>query len=148
MIADKISNYRIYNLGEKFEAAFKFLTGSSLRELPVGKYAIAGEEVFALVSEYETVPENEKFLEGHRKYIDLQCVISGEELIGYASLGSQEVVSEYNEEKDYLLTKGEAFFIGMEEGRFAVFYPGDLHKPGVMKSKKEFVKKVVIKVAV
>ena len=51
-----------------------------------GKYEIAGDEIFASVMTYTTAPENEKKFELHRKYIDIQYIISGEEIIGGESI--------------------------------------------------------------
>lgn len=147
MITDKIENCSLYNLDIKFRKAFAFITGNSLKELPVGKHNIMGEEVFALVSEYSTKSAEESFLEGHKKYADIQCIISGNELIGYAPFGKQELISEYNGEKDFHLFKGEASFFILHEGMFALFYPGDLHMPGIKNIETAAVKKMVIKVA-
>jgi len=112
-----------------------------------GRHNIDGENVFALVQDYDTKPADACYFERHEKYIDVQYVVSGSELIGYAPLLEQEVIEEYNEEHDYALHKGAASFVKVEAGMFAIFFPGDLHMPGTG-VKKEKVRKIVMKVKI
>jgi len=101
MIVDKTDNLKLYsNLGSKFQKAFSFITDPELMLLDNGKYEIDGDNAFALVSEYKTKDELDGKLEAHRKYIDIQFLAKGTELIGYAPFYRQKVITEYNEEKD------------------------------------------------
>jgi len=149
MIVDKTDNLKLYShLGSKFQKAFSFITDPELMLFDNGKYEIDGDNVFALVSEYETKDELDGKLEAHRKYIDLQFLAKGTELIGYAPFNKQELMTEYNEEKDVAFFKGDKSFIKMEQGMFAVLFPSELHMPGIKSSIREGVKKVVIKIKV
>lgn len=148
MIADKIENFSLYFKEEKFKKAFSYITGNVLKNMPAGKYEIMGDEVFALISDYNSKSPDSGKLEGHKKYIDLQYIISGNELIGYAPIGSQEICSPYDAEKDFHLFTGDCSFINMQEGMFVVFYPHDLHMPGIQNKVSAAVKKLVIKIAV
>ena len=87
MIIDKIENAHIYtSISEWNKQIIRvYQRQLILRTLPAGKYPIDGDNIFALVSEYKTKSEAEGKLEAHRKYIDVQYVISGEELMGYVS---------------------------------------------------------------
>ena len=82
----------------------------------------------------------------HKKYIDVQFILKGSELMGYAPFKGQEIVSEYNEEKDVILFSGNKSFFKIEYGMFAIFFPYELHMPGIKAEIPENVKKVVIKV--
>jgi YhcH/YjgK/YiaL family protein len=147
MIVDKTDNLKLYtHLGSKFQKAFSFITDPELMLLNNGKYEIDGDNVFALVSEYKTKDELDRKLEAHRKYIDLQFMAKGTELIGYAPFYKQELIIEYNEEKDVAFFNGDRSFIKMEHGMFAVLFPYELHMPGIKSSMCEDVKKVVVKV--
>lgn len=157
MIIDIIENASLYqNLGEKINKAFNYIRNTDLKNLQAGKYEIEGDNVFALISEYQTKPESEGKLEVHRKYIDVQFVIVGEELMGYtpldspafakASAGKQEILEPYKEENDIIFFKGEKSFIKVTTGMFAIFFPTDVHMPGICVEKKSHVKKLVIKV--
>ena len=149
MIVDKTDNLKLYShLGSKFQKAFSFMTDPELMLFDNGKYEIDGDNVFALVREYKTKDELDGKLEAHRKYIDLQFLAKGTELIGYAPFNKQELMTEYNEEKDVAFFKGDKSFIKMEQGMFAVLFPSELHMPGIKSSIHEGVKKVVIKIKV
>ena len=68
-------------LSERFRTAYEFLSRPDLAELPLGRNEIDGEDVYANVLEYDTVPAAEKELEAHRDYYDVQFVVRGEELL-------------------------------------------------------------------
>ena len=149
MIVDKTDNLKHYTLlGEKFQKAFSFITDSKIMSLDNGRYEIDGDNVFALVSEYKTKDEIDGKFEAHRKYIDIQFVAKGIELIGYAPFKDQEIVAEYNQEKDIIFFTGEKSFVKIERGMFAVFFPYELHMPGIKSSIREDVKKIVVKVKI
>jgi len=147
MIIDKIENSQLYQgLGERIEKVFEYILNTDLKNIQPGKYEIDGENIFALISEYKTKPEAEGKLEAHRKYIDVQYVISGEELMGYAPLGTQQILEPYKEENDIVFFTGDKSFTKVSEGMFAIFFPEDVHMPGIMTKESSPVKKLVIKV--
>ena len=159
MIIDKIENINTYkNLSNRLSKAFDYIINTDLKNTAPGKYDIDGENIFALINEYQTKPESEGKLEAHRKFIDVQYVIAGEELMGYvplgnpayakASAGKQEIIEEYKEENDVIFYKGEKSFTKVEEGMFAIFFPSDVHMPGINSGKSIKVKKLVIKVRI
>jgi YhcH/YjgK/YiaL family protein len=146
MIIDKIENVHIYkNISERISKSFEYIKTTDLKNLPTGKYPIDGDNIFALVSEYKTKPESEGKLEAHKKYIDVQYVIEGEELMGYAPLGGQKILDPYKEENDIIFFTGDKSFTKVSEGMFAIFFPEDVHMPGIMTEESLPVKKLVIK---
>jgi len=147
MIIDKIENAHIYKMiGERISKSLEYIKATDLKTLPAGKYTIDGENIFALVSEYKTKSEQEGKLEAHRKYLDVQYVIRGEELMGYAPLGNQQILEPYKEENDIVFFTGDKSFTKVSEGMFAIFFPEDVHMPGISTGKISDVKKLVIKV--
>ena len=149
MIVDKIENSDLYkNLSEKIKKSFDYIKQTNLKNLKSGRYDIDGDNIFALISEYQTKTESEGKLEAHRKYIDVQYVIEGEELMGYAPLGNQQTLEPYKEENDIVFFRGDKLFIKVAKGMFAIFFPEDVHMPGIQVRKKSPVKKLVIKVKV
>jgi YhcH/YjgK/YiaL family protein len=149
MIVDKIENSGLYkNLSERIKRSFDYIKLTDLKKLQPGRYDIEGDNIFALISDYQTKLESEGKLEAHKKYIDVQYVIEGEELMGYAPLGNQQTLEAYKEENDIIFYKGEKVFIKVTEGMFAIFAPEDVHMPGIQSEKKSLVKKLVIKVKV
>lgn len=149
MIIDKLSNSHLYSgLGEKINKAIDYLKKTDFTKMQLGKYEIDGENIFALVNEYNTKDENEGKLEAHKKYIDVQFVAKGKELMGYAPLENQKVIDEYNEQNDIMFFVGDKSFTKVDEGMFAIFFPTDVHLPGIKFDEKSNVKKIVIKVKV
>ena len=88
--------------------------------------------------------------ESHEKYLDIQCVISGQEIIEVAPLDGLEVIQELDQVSDCALyagtVAGEQFI--NRPGRFAVVGPADAHMPGVAVGSPEQVKKAVFKIRV
>jgi len=149
MILDKIENASLYSsISKNLKAGFDFLQNTDLQNLAPGKYEITGNEVFALVSEYESKEHADCRLEAHRDYADIQLIVSGRELIGFAQLKNQTVTSEYNPDKDIIFFSGDTTQLILEAGTFAVFYPQDVHRPCMQLNGPEKVKKVVIKLKI
>lgn len=86
--------------------------------------------------------------EAHRKYIDIQYLIEGEELIGVAPLASMERVAEAAPERDIWFYEGETAKLPLSGGRFAILFPQDAHAPCIAAGECRPVRKVVVKVAV
>lgn len=129
-----------------FAQAFKYLTTTSFNDFEPGRYPIDGNNLFALVNEYLT--KNDGQLEGHQQYIDIQFMVSGSEKMGFAPLNGQKETIAYNAEKDIAFFEGESSMVKVEPGMFAIFFPNDLHLPGIKTDKPAPVKKIVVKVKV
>ncbi len=148
MILDTLSHSASYQqLGSRFAAGLKWL-GAFSPATADGRYDIDGDDVFALVQSYDTVPATEKQYESHRVYADIQYVAEGSELIYYAPTVGLRPTMAYNEVKDYLLYSDPvaATPLLLEPGSFAIFYAQDGHKPGCSHKAANRIKKVVIKV--
>ena len=149
MILDALANSTVYEkLHPGFNSAFYFLRKTDLATMSAGRYAIDGERLYAIVQEYETKPLAEGLLETHIRYIDIQYVITGEELIGYAPLADQTIQTPYDTDKDITFLEGAAEPIRLRQGQFAIFFPHDAHMPSRTAGEPARVRKVVIKVAV
>lgn len=150
MICENIKNAKDYskvnvNLGK----AFDFLKKTDLTKLEVGNYEIDGKNVFAFVQEYTTEPEGDRRWEAHKKYIDIQYIIEGQEIMCYAPAETLEITEDNFEEKDVAFFKNVEHSSKLEltNGDYAVFFPEDGHKPGCALDKPSKVKKIVVKVA-
>jgi len=151
MIFDKIENHRNYRgLSKGLDAAFDYLLNTDLIKLPLGKHTIDGELVFAVCMEYETKEKTLSKNEAHRKYIDVQYVISGQEKMFVSDIGGLKVLEIYDEEKDAIFyeQKCECVLTALQNN-FAIFFPNDAHMPGLnVNDNRPLVKKVVVKVHV
>ncbi|HAQ61957.1 TPA: YhcH/YjgK/YiaL family protein [Candidatus Delongbacteria bacterium] len=147
MIFDYIKNMDKYkNLNPRFEKAFAFIQTADLENLPVGKHMIEGDDIYASVTKYKT--KTEGYLEAHVKYIDIQLITKGIEQIGFFGLEDQEIRDHYDDEKDIAFYFGDCEHLILQPGLFAIFFPKDLHKPGISVYSPVEVKKIVVKVRV
>ena len=136
-------------LNSRLRKAYDFLSRGDLLSLPVGRVDIDGDEVFANVQEYETVPSSEKHFEAHRRYYDVQFVVCGEELMQYAPLENAVEVQSFDAKNDFGLyeASGAVTDVAMHSGDLSVLAPEDAHKPGCSlgETPSKF-RKIVVKV--
>lgn len=116
-----------------------------------GKYELCGCTMS--VESPATQPEKERKLEGHKKFIDIQFEIKGrEEWIGVESIFDSPRALESYEDRDLYFFEShreKESKVYFTEGRFAVFFPEDLHRPLCQGRKgKEILRKAVMKVPV
>jgi YhcH/YjgK/YiaL family protein len=136
-----------FKLADRLMMAFNFLReGNVLERLP-SRIELDGDRVFAMIQHYDTKPKEQGVWEAHRKYIDVQYVAEGQELMGYANLRYLQA-GEYDAEKDFLPLQGEGSYVLMKAGTFVVLTPQDAHIPQIAVDLPQPVKKVVVKVAV
>jgi len=149
MILDKLSNADLYRgIHPRIAAAFHWLKNTDLATLPLGKTVIDGEHRFALAQEY--TPKEPALLkyEAHRRYWDVQVVVSGSERMGWAHLSQMTVSEPHDYERDVAFYRGTGQFVLVPAGYFTIFSPQDVHMPGVAAEPLGLVRKVVVKVEV
>jgi YhcH/YjgK/YiaL family protein len=134
---------------------------ASLNEKPLAtvpgaeavRVKISGEKIFALHQSYLTKPLSEGRFEAHKRFIDLQYIQTGTELIRVASrIGGLEGIERkstepYDRTRDlefFQLTEGSNLL--MKPGMVAILYPEDLHAPCLASGEPELVQKIVVKV--
>ena len=148
MILDRIEQADLYaSLNPHFAKAFAFLRQKGLDKLSDGRHDIDGDNVYALVVKGTCKPPSEAKLEAHRRYIDIQYLISGCDSMGWKSCKlSKNSEGPYNHKTDAeLFSDTPSVWLTLGPGDFAIFFPEDAHAPGV--GDGEF-HKVVVKVAV
>ena len=135
---------------ERWDKAFAYLKNTDLKKLEAGRYDLDGDNLYAQVTDYMTKnPEDAQF-ESHKKYIDIQYVISGIEQIGWTPASKMsEVLTPYDETRDIEFMKvTESSDYTATPGVYFLFFPSDLHRPGVKSGENSQVKKVVVKVKI
>jgi YhcH/YjgK/YiaL family protein len=135
---------------ERWDKAFEFLKTNDLVNIELKKHVIDGENLFVNVSEYNTKEAIDAKFEAHRKYIDIQYVIKGTEMIGVAPLATRDSITQpYDETKDveFLKFSNETFYQATT-GNFFIFFPDDGHMPGVKSDSIAPVKKLVVKIRI
>lgn len=118
------------------------------QETAPGRYTLQGEDIFMNVMQFATQPPAQKQAELHEQFIDIQLLLTGEERIFYGIAGSARQCDEWHPEADYQLCSGidNEQSVILRPGMFAVFMPGEPHKPGCAVAESGEIKKVVVKV--
>ncbi len=149
MILDHLDNMLLYGgLGQRVAVGLALLNEESVRQAPPGRYAGQGDDLFYIVDEYETKPVEDGQLEIHRKYMDIQYIVSGVECIGAAPLEGLTEAIPYDGEKDlaFYEVPSQMSRLILTAGMFAIFWPNEPHLPQRIASKSERVKKIVVKI--
>ena len=148
MIFDQITNSNLYYpLHPRIAAAFDYLNQTDLSTLDIGRHEIDGENLYAMLQQYTSKPRKQGFWEAHRRYMDLQVVIQGVEVIGYANI-NHLTQGEYDANKDFLHLFGEGSFLTLQNSNFALLLPQDAHMTGIAFGAPAPVKKIVIKISI
>lgn len=150
MVIDKLSNSALYaGLHRNLGKAFEFIAQSEGKDLPEGRYAIDGDDVYAMVQCYITESEADRKWESHLCYIDVQCVLKGREAMLYAPVGALAESGAYLEDKDFQgYQEGSGTALRCEEGTFVIFWPQDIHKPCCQLDGPCGMVKIVVKIKV
>ena len=150
MIYDSINNIATYKgLSEDIYQGLTFLQNAT-PDIANGVYEIT-PRVRAIVSEYETKPQNQNGYEAHKEYIDIQYLLAGEERVACLPIEWLTETKPYSQENDCALysavTSHQPSYLTLLPGYFAILYPQDGHMPQLSVKAPTKVKKVVIKVA-
>jgi biofilm protein TabA len=148
MILDDLANAARYgDLHHGFREGFAFLQRADLHLLDSGRYELDGERIFALVNRDPGRQRAGARLEAHRKYIDIQFLVEGQEEIGWRPTAECcEVTEPYDEQRDIAFFSDTPHaWIKLPVGKFMIFYPDDAHAPLAASGSNT---KAVIKIAV
>lgn len=132
------------------QKGLEYIRDTDFAALPEGKYPIDGDKIFAMVSDYLPEAKEVRKAETHGKYIDIQYIASGEEIMGIAPLSSTaEILEDCLAEKDAIFYSKFENEIELQtcEGMYVVFFPWDIHRPGCVSRPGVKVRKVVLKIA-
>ena len=148
MIYDKLANIETYEgIAPRVMQGLKILRDTDFSKLADGRYEYDGDRLFMNVSTYETRVSNER-PEAHRDYIDIQYLISGEELIGVVPVDEAGEIVEDRAGKDVRFYECKTEMLTLGGSRFMVLYPQDAHAPCVASGAPATVRKAVVKVLV
>lgn len=140
----------INNYPPAIQTAINYLKETDFNNLNPGVYEINKDMIYAQVIEMYTGSITDKKPEFHKNYVDIQYLVSGQEHIGITTDLGNYTVSESFIDRDlyYYDTIENEFFITATPGCYSIFYPSDIHRPGVSLGSNQKIKKVVIKVRV
>ena len=148
MVYDTLKNSELYaGMNAGIAQAFIALNDMDLENLEVGDYEITDGVILKIQQYTSKLPEQAK-LEAHKAFIDVQYIISGSEKIGFLPLKYAGKEIEAQPENDLWFYEGKGNDVTLNAGEFAVFFPTDLHAPGIAVDAPSPVKKAIVKVAV
>ena len=151
MILDELNNWHRYAaLGPRFEKAFTFLQSFNAAT-PPGRIELDGINLYASVMSHPTRPVEQCRFEAHRRYADIQFIVTGRERIDWAPLSALPTVTQpYDADKDLIFFARPALWSPLHlcAGQFAVFFPEDGHAPMCEFGGIGEVRKVVMKVRI
>jgi YhcH/YjgK/YiaL family protein len=148
MICDLIANAPQYaSLHPAFAHCFRWLAAFD-GTTPDGNHDI-GMGCEARVMSYLTEPAEQRRWESHRRYLDIQYLVSGLECIPVAPIGALPVATPYDDEQDvsfYADGSAPTPSLVLEAGMFAIFFPQDAHRPNIAVTAPVATRKIVVKV--
>ena len=125
------------------------LKDADFSAVPDGEKAVTDGDVFMNVYRYQSKPYEQKKPETHLKYIDIQYVIEGEEVIACRPLEDAETPVESIPEKDlYFQRDGTLEPIRVSAGSFVIIFPHEVHAPSLALDVPRDIRKAVVKVPV
>lgn len=148
MILDTIGNAGRYaGIHDGFRKAFEFLSQADPGSLSTGRVEIEGDRLFAIVSKGRGRGRREARLEAHARYIDIQYVVSGIDMMGWKPVAAcKRPAGQFDSEKDIgFFDDDPEAWIAVHSGAFAIFFPEDAHMPLLSAGE---IHKIVVKVAV
>lgn len=130
-----------------FPRVFEFIRATDFSALSPGRHDIMGDDLFAIVEQASGRGRASAKLECHRRYIDIQLVLSGVDEMGWKALADCHAPqADYSAEKDIrFFDDAPATWIATPPGHFCIFFPEDAHAPLVSDGE---IRKVIFKIAV
>jgi YhcH/YjgK/YiaL family protein len=132
MIVDRFAERDRYRrLQPGFAAAYEFAAAHDLAALPPGRHTIDGDRLFVSIDHVEGRGRAGARLESHRRYIDIQLTLDGDEEIGWRALADCRATSApFDEARDIVFHDDvPESWVAVPRGKFAIFFPGDAHAP-------------------
>lgn len=137
-------------LGERIALGLALLSEERVLGSAPGRYEVQDDMIYFITDTYLSRPAEQSHLEAHRKYLDIQYIVSGQEWIGHCIAEGLTVEQAYDAGRDVEFYQPPALMsrVLMQEGMFAIFFPHDAHMPGQMVERPEQVRKIVVKICI
>jgi biofilm protein TabA len=148
MIVDSLAQRDRYrHLHPLFAAAFEFAVSRDLGSLTPGRHEIDGDRLYVSIDHKDGRGRERARLESHRRYLDIQLTIDGDEEIGWRPLRDCVApAGAFDEQRDIRFYDDVPdSWVAVPGGRFAIFFPEDAHAP---LGGRGLLKKAIFKIAV
>ena len=141
----------------KFKVAIDYLdsviNASSIENKRLKSYTIGSfkkielkNNNFALEQVYNSKDRQDCFFESHKKYIDVQFILEGEESIEISNITNLVETYSYDEGMDLIKYEDikDSSILKLRKGDVAIFYPEDAHMPCIkLNGTKKIIKTVI-----
>ncbi|VBB45176.1 conserved hypothetical protein [uncultured Paludibacter sp.] len=137
----------IESLHPQFKMLFDYLKENDLLKTPLGRIELDGDNLFINNVDSQLYPAEERALEAHKDYLDIQIPLDVPETIGIKPTADCKTIkTPYNKEKDILFFNDKPTnFIQIHPGEFIVLYPEDAHAPLIGEGN---IRKLVVKIKI
>lgn len=150
MIVDTLDNISSYKkLSKDVYAGLRFLKNID-HKIELGTYNV-NDRVKAIVENYETLNNNSLEFESHKRVIDIQCPIMGQERVFWSPITDMKVKKSYDNIKDITIYSdplSSSRYVDIGNKVFAIMFENDGHSPKHCVVHSELIKKVTIKVSI
>ena len=136
-------------LKQRIDFAIHYIKNLDKSNLEVGIYSV-NDFLYLSVQEYDTKDEKDCVTESHRKYVDVQWVVKGEEAICVSDISRLQLEKGYCDDIDVAIWEPSPDMMRMvlTAGGYAVFYPEHAHRGCIAVNNTARVKKIVGKVRI
>ena len=151
LVLDKKHISKYLGMDARLDAGLRMIAEGLVEGQADGKY-IDSDRMYHNIETYQTKSHEMTRYEAHDKYIDIQYLRAGQERIDVLASRDGLKETERNEDADLFFYEAEDMVKGhqvsMKAGMLAVFYPEDVHRPGMCLDQTETVEKIVFKIKV
>lgn len=134
---------------KKLAEVIEQLKKIDFKNLELGRHELQGNDIFFNLAEYNSFKKEERIIEAHKEYVDIQFLVEGSETMGFSYFSPNNKVKEsYSKEKDLLVYEEmeNEFFITLTPGVFVIFFTEEPHRPCCINKDSEKVRKIVVKI--
>ncbi len=110
---------------------------------------IPDKQMFVMIQGYTTETRDTCRFEAHRRYIDIQLMLDGEEIIEIAPVSALTPDTPFDPDRDlgfFKTPESPCTRLVLRPGDFAVFFPDDAHMPKVCVHAPAPLRKAVVKI--
>ena len=149
MIIDQLGNAKTYfSLIPRLEQAVAWLQDNDLASLELGRHAIDGDNLYAIVTKFVPSNQLDGQFEAHRDYLDLHYICSTSETIAYAPISQLASSKAYDKAGDCEMLQGTGNKLVIAAGQFWIAFPTDGHWPALQTDHPEQLFKVIVKIRI
>ena len=153
-IKDQVNDSR-FNLAFSYLEKLQDITSleyKSLKniEIDVCNKIILDENCFLLEQAYISKDKEDCLFESHKKYIDIQYIFEGEEIMEVENVNNLNVSKKYDVELDYAKynQNKKSSILLIRQNELAIFYPNDAHMPCIKVNENKKIIKAVFKILI